>query len=114
MTEKPVLMTVFMLVKTTPDWLALPDDARARALAEHVEPALKRHGTDVRLRYYDAEFYSARVTDLWVWEVRDHEAYQSMIEALRDTPFWDRYFQILDIIPAVEDAYARDRAPLAA
>jgi hypothetical protein len=25
---------------------------------------------------------------------------------LRETPFWDRYFSIVEILPAVENAYA--------
>ena len=39
-----------------------------------------------------------------------------MIEALRETPFWDRWFQILEILPGVENAYAKndDRPVLAA
>jgi hypothetical protein len=38
------------------------------------------------------------------------------IEDLRGMPFWDRYFQIVEIFPGVENAYARNqvRAPLAA
>jgi len=35
-------------------------------------------------------------------------AYQMMVEALRETPLWDRYFAILDIIPGVENAYAKN------
>jgi hypothetical protein len=49
-----------------------------------------------------AEFYSARITDLWVWEAKTRSAYEAAIEALRDTPFWERYFQIVEILPAVE------------
>jgi hypothetical protein len=119
MTEKlqdRVVMTVFMAVKTTPEWLGMPVDERFRQLAEHVEPVLKQHQAQVRLRFYDVEFYSARVTDMWVWETTDHHAYELVVEALRETPFWDRYFQIVEILPAVENAYADNygRAPLAA
>ncbi len=70
----------------------------------------------MRLRFYDVEFYSARVTDVWVWEAADHHAYQLLIEDLRETPMWDRYFDIVEILPGVENAYADNynRAPLAA
>jgi len=114
--ESRVVMTVFMLVKTNPEWLAFPIEERFRLLAEHVEPVLKQHQSQVRLRFFDIEFYSARVTDLWMWEATSHHAYELVVEALRETPFWDRFFQIVEILPGVENAYADnyDRAPLAA
>ena len=46
------------------------------------------------------------MTDLWVWEAADHHAYELVVEALRETAFWDRWFTIVEIIPAVENAYA--------
>jgi hypothetical protein len=58
-------VTAFILVKTTPEWLGLSVEQRVK---------------DVRSRFFDTEFYSA-------WEARDHEAYQLLIEALRETPF---------------------------
>jgi hypothetical protein len=34
------------------------------------------------------------------------------VEELRESPFWDRYFEVVEILPGVEDAYAKnyDRA----
>lgn len=112
----PVVLTVFMLVKTMPEWLAFTVDERFKLLTTHVEPILRKHSPEVTLRFYDIEFYSARVTDLWVWEATSHHAYELLVEALRETPFWDRYFQIVEILPGVENAYAQNyqRPPLAA
>lgn len=109
-------LTVFMLVKTMPEWLGLDVPTRFALMREHVEPILAAHAQGVRMRFYDAEFYTARVTDLWVWDAASHHAYELVVEALRETPFWDRYFQVVEIIPAVENAYATNygRAPLAA
>jgi hypothetical protein len=109
-------LTVFMLVKTSPEWLALSIDERFARLREAFEPILRVHADTVTLRFYDAEFYTARVTDLWVWEAADHHAYELVVEALRETAFWDRWFTIVEIIPAVENAYATNygRTPLAA
>ncbi|HEV2677936.1 MAG TPA: darcynin family protein [Aliidongia sp.] len=109
-------LTVFMLVKTNPEWLGFSIDERFRLLAEHVEPIVKKHRPNVRLRFYDIEFYSARVTDLWMWEATDHHAYELLVEDLRETPFWDRYFAIVEILPGVENAYASNynRAALSA
>jgi hypothetical protein len=113
--KEPVL-TVFMLVKTMPEWLAFSVDERFRLMREHVEPILKKHAEHVALRFYDIEFYSARVTDLWMWEATSHHAYELLVEDMRETPFWDRYFSIVEILPGVENAYAKnyDRAALSA
>jgi hypothetical protein len=115
MTE-PAKMTVFMLVKTSPEWLGLPIETRFAELRGQIEPILRKHVEHVTLRFYDAEFYSARVTDVWLWETTSHHAYELLVEDLRETPFWDRYFYIVEIIPAVENAYAANyrQKPLAA
>ena len=71
--DEPAI-TVFMLVKTMPEWLAMSVDERFSELAKHVEPIVQRHRDRVRLRFYDVEFYTARVTDVWVWDALDHHA----------------------------------------
>ncbi|MFF8919193.1 darcynin family protein, partial [Streptomyces sp. NPDC015032] len=38
----------------------------------------------------------------------DHHAYQLLIDALRETPFWDRYFEVVDILVGIENGYARN------
>ncbi|MFI9507381.1 darcynin family protein [Nocardia sp. NPDC052566] len=103
--EPPV--TAFMLVKTTPEWLALTVQERLDAFTTQVLPAIEAKTTGVRSRFYDTEFYSAHVTDVWVWEADDHRAYQLLIDALRETPFWDRYFEIVDLLVGIENGYAR-------
>ncbi|WP_405445543.1 darcynin family protein [Streptomyces erythrochromogenes] len=104
-TTRPV--TAFMLIKTTPEWLAMTPRERMAAFATQVVPAIEARTTGVRSRFYDTEFYSARVTDVWVWEADDHEAYQLLVDALRETPFWDRYFQVVDLLVGTENGYAR-------
>ncbi|WP_266182775.1 darcynin family protein [Dyella humicola] len=105
--DQPAI-TVFMLVKTLPEWLGFSIDERFSQLAKHVEPILQRYRDRVRLRFYDVEFYTARVTDVWVWEAVDHHAYELLVEELRETPFWDRYFAVVEILPGVENAYAKN------
>ncbi|MEU1752589.1 darcynin family protein [Micromonospora matsumotoense] len=100
-------VTAFMLLKTNRAWLDLSVPERVAAFQESVLPAIKDKAKDVRWRYYDTEFYTARVTDIWVWEARDHEAFQLVIEALRETPFWDHYFEIVEILVGVENGYAK-------
>lgn len=104
-TQPPV--TAFMLVKTTPKWLALTVQERVDAFTTQVLPAIEARTTSVRSRFYDTEFYSARVTDVWVWEAKDHHAYQLLVDALRETPFWDRYFEVVDLLVGTENGYAR-------
>jgi chlorite dismutase len=101
-------LSVFMLVKTNPEWLGFPVEERFRLLAQHVEPILHKHREKVRLRFYDVEFYSARVTDIWLWDVADPHSYELLVEDLRETPFWDRYFAIVEILAGVENAYAKN------
>jgi hypothetical protein len=100
--------TVFMLVKTTPEWLGFPVSRRGELAREQLTPILKKHAAGVSLRYFDVEFYSARVTDIWMWDAKDHHSYQLLIEELRESQFWDRYFEIVEILPGVENAYARN------
>jgi hypothetical protein len=100
-------VTAFILLKTNRAWLELSVPERVAAFQENVLPAIKDKAKDVRSRYYDTEFYTARVTDIWVWEARDHEAFQLVIEALRETPFWDHYFEIVEILVGVENGYAK-------
>jgi hypothetical protein len=101
--QQEIVLTAFMLVKSMPEWLGFTSEERLRLLATHIEPILNKHRPKVTLRLYDVEFYSARVTDLWVWETTDHHAYELLVEDLRETAFWDRYFQIVEILPGVEN-----------
>ncbi|MFF5144251.1 darcynin family protein [Streptomyces sp. NPDC013157] len=70
-------------------------------------PAVEARTAGVRSRFYDTEFYSARVTDVWVWEAEDHRACQRLVDALRETPFWDRYVEVVDLLVGTENGYAR-------
>lgn len=103
--SRATTFTVFMQVKTTPAWLALSPERRFAFLGETIEPILGRHRA-VRMRFFDTEFYSADVTDVIVWETEDLGQYQSIVEALRETPFWGQYFEVVSILPGVENAYA--------
>jgi hypothetical protein len=98
-------LTVFMLVKTNPEWLAMPVEQRYNEVVKHLQPALDRHPT-VEFRWYDTEFYTARVTDTWMWETSNPHEYELVVEELRETPLWDSYFTIVEILPGVLNAYA--------
>jgi hypothetical protein len=105
MTTKPVTHTYFMMVKTTNRWLALPPKERFAYFAAKLEPLLRAQPA-VKLRYFDSEAFSARYTDVLLWETSEAWAYQAIVEALRETEFWGTYFEIVEIVPAIENAYA--------
>lgn len=101
-------VTAFMLVKTTSKWLGMTVEERLKAFKANVRPAVLSQGNDIRLRFFDTEFFSARVTDIWMWEARTAKAYQLLVEALRETPFWDDYFEVAEILVGVENGYAKN------
>lgn len=108
--EAPARRVVFWLVKTTPAWLAKPDageDGRTEFMRQVFMPILARHPRTT-LRYFDTEAYSAWCSDVMMWRVDDMDDYDGLVEALRETAFWDTYFQVLHILPGVEDGYARN------
>jgi hypothetical protein len=105
-TTKPTLtFTIFMLVKTTAIWLRLTSQSRFAFLDKTIKPILAAHQT-VKMRFYDSEAFSAKASDIIVWETTDLYAYQHLVEALRETDFWGTYFEVLDIIPSIQNAYA--------
>ncbi|WP_285031260.1 darcynin family protein [Mycolicibacterium sp. lyk4-40-TYG-92] len=99
------MFTVFILVKTNPEWLGFPVAKRFDELARHLQSILDRHKA-VSFTWYDTEFYTAHVTDVWVLAAADPHEYELAVEALRETPLWDRYFAIVEILPGVANAYA--------
>jgi len=101
----PVEYTVFMAVRTTPTWLALSPKDRFAFLESDIQPLLARHSA-VTMRFFDAEAFHARVSDVILWQTADLDAYQALVEGLRESRFWGTYFEIVDIIPARENAYA--------
>jgi hypothetical protein len=101
-------LTVFMLVKTSPEWLGFSVDHRFELLAEQFTPIIRKHKDGVTLRFFDVEFYATRVTDVWMWDAKDHHSYELLVEDLRETAFWDRYFHIVEILVGVENAYAKN------
>jgi hypothetical protein len=101
-------LTVFMLVKTMPEWLALPIAERFQHFNGRMKPILKKYEAEVHCRIFDTEFFSTRVTDVWMWEAKSRHAYEMVVEELRETPLWDRFFSIVEILAGVENAYARN------
>lgn len=105
MADAPQEYTIFMLIEATPAWLALPPPERFGFVRTTVGPIMAAH-PEVTLRYFDAEAYTARCSDVIMWQTRDLARYQSVIENLRETLFWNHYFIVREIIPTIEDGFA--------
>ena len=102
-------MTIFWLVKTTPEWLALPphgEDGRFAFGKNVLDPILARN-SGAKMRFYDSEAFSADCTDVMVWTVTSLEDYNGAVNELRETKFWSFYFSIEKIIPAIVNEYAK-------
>jgi Darcynin, domain of unknown function len=104
-TEKELNYVYFMLVKTTNTWLQLSPKERFQFLETTISPILKKHPT-VKMRFFDSEAFSGHYTDVLMWEAAAVKDYQFLVEELRETLFWGAYFEIVEIVPAIENAYA--------
>jgi len=100
-----VKTTYFMLLNALPTWLSMDRTARRAFHADVLAPILAAHPA-TRLRYYDAEAFTGRCSDIAVFETEDSQDYSDLVEDLRDTPFFGApYYQVIDIIPAIENGY---------
>ena len=108
MTTTKTPFTIFMCLHATRAWLDLEPQARFAFLDETVAPLLRKHSA-VTLRFFDAEAFHAHTSDLAMWQTHDLHAYQDLVEDLRDTAFWNHYFEVRDIVPALENAYTARR-----
>jgi hypothetical protein len=104
-TAKAINHVYFMLVKTTVTWLRLSAKERFEFLETAIAPILKQHPS-VKMRFFDSEAFSGHYTDVLMWETSEVKDYQFLVEALRETFFWGTYFEIVEIVPSIENAYA--------
>lgn len=95
---------LFMLVKATRHWLDLPNPERASFMEEIVFPILRRRPR-VTLRYFESEAFSAQASDILLWQTTDLNAWAWIADHLRETLFWDHYFEVVSILPAMEASY---------
>lgn len=104
--------TFFMLLNATPAWLSLSREERREFGDQVIGTILARH-PDVAFRFFDTEAFSGHCSDIAVFEAANLREYSFVIDALRDTPFYTvPYFDVVDIIPGVEDGYKAYEATL--
>jgi hypothetical protein len=104
----------FVMVTATSKWLQLARPERARLAEAHlIAPVRDRPG--LSLRYFDAEAFSARCSDVMMLETDDPASYYYFIEALRDSPLIsESYFELVEILPTIEEGFKAYEADLAA
>lgn len=106
-------MTFFALMRVHANWLRLSRPERRRFEEETLKPIYARY-PEVRMRWFDAEAFSARCSDVAMFETESVPAFYYLIDALRDSPMMtEPYFEFVDIIPAVEDGFRDYDAQLA-
>jgi Darcynin, domain of unknown function len=111
----PLKHTVFLILKTRDAWLQLSVQERFAYIGKNIFPIIKNHPL-VKVRFYDAEFYTARLSDVMLIETSNLRQYEKFIDALRDQEFWYKYFDVQDLImttenPMVDLANMRTIAP---
>tara|TARA_R110002033_G_scaffold39600_2_gene79565 strand:+ start:2671 stop:2997 length:327 start_codon:yes stop_codon:yes gene_type:complete len=99
-----MIWTIFMLLRATPHWLGHTITERDSIAADCLAQA--GLGDLVSMRFYDAEAFSGTCSDVAVFETRDLRAYYFVVERLRNTPLFGKpYFDVIDIIPALENGH---------
>jgi hypothetical protein len=103
--EEAPTYVYFLLLKTTPEWLAFTPEERFEYLGTTITPLLEAN-PNVSVRFFDAEAFSSRYSDVAMIEAASTLDYQFFVEQLRETAFWGTYFEVVEIIPAIENAYS--------
>lgn len=95
----------FLLLRATPAWLALTRAQRRGVVAEHLTPLLERSPA-LSTRHFDAEAFSTVCSDVMLVETSDPAHHYHFIERLRDSPLITvPYFELVQIIPTIEDGF---------
>ncbi|MBY0572732.1 MAG: hypothetical protein K2P84_03540 [Undibacterium sp.] len=106
------MFTIFLHVRATSNWLSLSRQQRATIFDQHVQQPIQASPA-LRMRYFDAEAFHARVSDVILIETEDLKAYYFFIENLKDSPiFSEQFFTLIDIIPSIENGFLEYEATL--
>ena len=98
------MFTIFVLLKTTTDWLKL-DRKERNKITDHAFSDIFKDES-VTLKLFDAEAFSTKCTDIAMFQTEDMQNYYFVIERLRDSVLITHpYFEIIEIIPTIEDGF---------
>lgn len=97
--------TFFVHMNATAAWLRLERSARAHIFQQIEEEIFARYPS-VSVRLYDVEAFTAKCSDIAVFETAQLQDYYFLIEELRDSPVYTHpYFELVDIFPAIEGGF---------
>ncbi|HUO00579.1 MAG TPA: darcynin family protein [Bradyrhizobium sp.] len=102
--DNPDTFHIFVLLKTTRHWLDMPTEKRVDFLDKQIRPLL-RQCPEVTIRWFEPEAFAARTTDIMLCETKDLASWAWLCDHLRDTPFWDHYFEVIEVFPSIEGNY---------
>jgi len=98
--------TFFMLLKATAHWRALDTDAQRGVFDDALMTVFNGY-PELRMSRFNAGAFHGRCSHVIVWELiarADVRQYVSAVEALHAQPFFATpLFEIIDVIPGVED-----------
>ena len=96
--------TIFVHLRALPQWLALPRSERNSLSESAMDSALTT--PCVTMRHFDAEAFTAACSDICVFEAPDLRQFYQVMERLRDSALFSvPYFELVQIIPSLQDGY---------
>jgi hypothetical protein len=102
--DAPDTFHMFVLVKSTRHWLDMTTEKRRAFLEAEVLPLLRQR-PEIKMRWFEPEAFSTRASDILLCETRSLSAWAWLCDHLRETLFWDYYFDVIDILPTLEGNY---------
>jgi hypothetical protein len=102
--DDPNTFHIFVLVKATRRWLDMKTENRRTFLENEMIPLLKQR-PEIRVRWFEPEAFSTRASDIMLCETTALSAWAWFCDELRDSLFWDHYFEVVDILPTFEANY---------
>ena len=98
--------TIIVTMTATPAWLALSRAERNHFTTTLLQPLFIQCSDSVQVRFFDAEAFTARCSDVAIFTTLDLKAYYFLMEQLRDTPLFTKpYFLLNDVIIGLENGY---------
>lgn len=94
------MYTFFVHMKATKSWLLLPEQKREAYVTDELVPMLAKY-PQVTIKFYDVEAFSAKCSDIAVFETEHLEAYLSLMDDIRNSKITTTpYFETVDVFPA--------------
>ena len=103
----------FILLRALPAWLQLPREQRNTIATTALGKALSLSTAQqpLSLRHFDAEAFSGVCSDIVLCETGDMLQWHCVMEILRDSPLFSApYFELVHIIPALEEGFRQFEA----